>query len=255
MRPRSAAIALLAVGAFLVGGAFVAEEFRTATSAVETTGTVQHAEIETYRRARPSLTGQVQYDANVSYTYAVDGERFRSSEVFLGAYSYVGSGERVATAAADYADGQSVTIHYLPGDPDRSYLVPRYSFVPGYALVVFGLLLGGEYLTPGTWLTGWVAGVFANATDGRRSDRDDEPHTYDWEEEAVGESDPDEDDTAAPVAGRPAVVVWALVALACLGAVGHYLLVSVEPYSGLATAAAIVGVGFPVARVATTRPW
>jgi len=253
MRPRSAAIALLVVGALLVGGAFVAEEYRTATNAVETTGTIQHVEVEAHRRVRPSLTGQVQYDANVSYTYAVEGERFRSSEVFLGAYSYVGSGERVATGAADYADGESVTVHYLPGEPDRSYLVPRYSFVPGYALVVFGLLLGGESLTPGTWLADWVTDLLTDATDPRLG-ADDEPHTYEWEEDAVGETDEDEA-TDAPVAGRPAVAVWVLVALACLGAVGHYLFVSVGPYSGLATAAAIVGVGFPVARVATTRPW
>jgi hypothetical protein len=221
---------------------------------VEATGTIQHAEIATYRRVQPSLTGQTRYDANISYTYAVDGERFRSSGVFLGAYSHVGSGERVATAAADYADGESVTVHYLSGDPDRSYLLPRYSFVPGYALVVFGLLLGGEYLTPGTWLTGWVAGVLASAATGRRTDRDDEPHSYGWEADAVAESD-EGDDTAALATGLSAAGVWALVALACLGAVGHYLSVSVAPYSGLATAAVVLGVGFPVAWMATTRPW
>jgi hypothetical protein len=257
MDPRSAAVAFLAVAALLVGSAFVAEEYRTATNTVETTGTIQHAEIETYQRVRPSLTGQTQYDANVSYTYTVEGERFRSSAVFLGTYSSTGSGERTATVATDYADGQSVTVHYLPESPDRSYLIPRYSFLPGYALVVFGLLLGGEYLTPGTWLTGRVARFLANAANGRRSDRDDEPHTYDWEDGAVGEHDgPDEDDTAeAPVTGVLAVAVWGLVALACLGAVGHYLFVSAGPHSGLSTAAAVVGVGFPMARVATTRPW
>lgn len=252
MDPRSTAVALLAVGALLVGSAFVAQEYRTATTAVETTGTIQHAEIETYQRARPSLTGQTQYDANVSYSYTVDGERFRSSEVFLGAYSSSGSGERTATVAADYENGQSVTVHYLPGNPDRSYLIPRYSFLPGYALVVFGLLLGGEWLTPGAWLVEWLRDRF---TDSDPRFESDEPHTYDWEEDAVGGTEEDVERSNAPVTGLPAVAVWALVALATLGAVGHYLFVSAGPHSGLATVAAVVGVGFPVARVAVTRPW
>ncbi len=97
----------------------VAEGYRTATSAVGTTGTIERAGIETYRRARPSLTGQTQYDANVSYTDTVEGERFRSSAVFLGTYASTGSGERTATVATDYADGESVTVNYLPSDPDR----------------------------------------------------------------------------------------------------------------------------------------
>lgn len=252
MDPRSAAVAFLAVAALLVGSAFVAQEYRTATNAVETTGTIEHAEIDSYRRVRPSLTGQTRYEANVSYSYSVDGERFRSNEVFLGVYSSTNSGRRTAEAAADYADGESVTVHYLPGTPERSYLIPRYSFLPGYALVVFGLLLGGEWLTPGAWLVEWLRDRFTD-TDPRFET--DEPHTYDWEEE-VGETHTDDAEASnAPVTGLPAVAVWALVALACLGAVGHYLLVSAGPHSGLATAAAVVGVGFPVARVAVTRPW
>ena len=255
MDPRSTAVAFLAVAALLVGSAFVAQEYRTATTAVETTGTIEHAEIESYERIRlrPTLgRDRTHYEANVSYSYTVDGERFRSNEVFLGGYSSSGSGERTATVAADYENGQSVTVHYLAGNPDRSYLIPRYSFLPGYALVVFGLLLGGEWLTPGAWLVEWLRDRFTD-TDPRFES--DEPHTYDWEEDAVGGTEEDVEESNAPVTGLSAVAVWALVALATLGAVGHYLFVSAGPHSGLATVAAVVGVGFPVARVAVTRPW
>ena len=252
MDPRSAAVAFLAVAALLVGTAFVAGEYRTATNAVETTGTIETTEIERYQRARPALWGRYEYEANVSYRYTVDGERFRSNEVFLGAYGSTNSGRRTAEAAADYADSEAVTVHYLPGTPERSYLIPRYSFLPGYALVVFGLLLGGEWLTPGAWLVEWLRDRFTD-TDPRLESA--EPHTYDWEEGGGEEDEGDDEGSDALVTGLPAAGVWALVALACLGAVGHYLLVSAGPHSGLATAAAVVGVGFPVARVVVTRPW
>lgn len=106
--------------------------------------------------------------------------------MFLGFYFSTNSARRTAEQAADYTEDQSVTVHYLPGRPERSYLIPRYSLFPGYVLILLGLLLGGEWLTPGEWLTGRVADFLVQRT----HLSDDEPHRYDWE------TDPTDDEPA-----------------------------------------------------------
>jgi hypothetical protein len=164
-----------------------------------------------------------------------------------------------------------VQVHYDPDAPDEAFLVSRYSFLPGYALVAFGLLLGGEYLTPGTWLLDAVRNRLQRASDRgnpQSTSRDDGGPTppgwdetadaYEWEQMGEGTDERVDESTesesgGARFEGQAALAVWALAGLAVLGVVAHYLLFSVDPYSGLATATAIAGVGFPVARVLTER--
>jgi hypothetical protein len=267
---RSSFAGFLILSTLVVGGVLVAQEYQQVATAETTTGTVQTAEIETYTRTRPALWGQTEYEPNVSYTYTVDGTRYRSSEVYVGHYSSTNSGRRMATATADYTVGESVTVHYTPDDPDEAFLVPRYSFLPGYALVAFGVLLGGEYLTPGTWLLDFVRERFQRASDRgnpqstRRDDVgptppgwDETADAYEWEttdsatDESVTASTESESAGGARFEGQAALAVWALAGLAVLGVVAHYLVFSVAPYSGLATVATVVGVGFPIARVLT----
>ena len=269
---RSSFAGFLILSTLVVGGALVAQEYQQVATAETTTGTVQTSEIETYTRVRPALWGQTEYEPNVSYTYTVDGSRYRSSQVYVGHYSSSNSGRRMATATANYTEGETVQVHYAPDDPDDAFLVARYSFVPGYALVAFGVLLGGEYLTPGTWLLDAVRNRLQRATDRgnpqstRRDDGGPTPPgwnetaaAYEWEQtgettdEPVTENTDSESHGGARFEGRAALAVWALTGLAVLGVVAHYLLFSVDPYSGLATVAAVVGVGFPLARVLTER--
>ncbi|WP_255150855.1 DUF3592 domain-containing protein [Halorarius halobius] len=246
---RSAFVAFLVVATALVGGAFVVDEYRYVSTAETTTGTVRVAEVETYTTTRPSLWGSTEYRANVSYTYTVDGEQYRSDDVYAGSYASVNSGRRMATARADYAVGKRVAVHYDPGAPGRSFLVARYSFLPGYALVAVAALLGAELLTPGTWLVDAVA----DRLTGRRDDERGPPDaTYEWEASDDGPPAAEGPRSAGPaVSGRQAVGVWALAALAVLGVIAHYVVVSAGPTSVLAGATAVVGVVVPVARVVT----
>lgn len=291
-RYRSSLVGLLTLAVCLSGGVAVAQQHAFVTGAATATGTVLTADVESYERVstRPSLFGDTEYEANVSYVYAVDGTRYESDDIFPGAYTSSGSGRRTAEVATRFDAGESVTVYYDPANPDRSFLVPRYSFVPGFALLAAGVLLCAEFLTPGTHLFEWLFDRFTGATGGHGgggsgtaggtpgSDPWDDPPGVDVGGEGTGgettgdeanagdasdgrnagggddaSSGEDDADGGAPLAGRAALAVWVLAAACALGVVAAYVAVSARPYSFLAYVACVVGVGVPAVRVGALR--
>lgn len=275
MSPERSLAALVAL-VLLVGGAgYVVHQYRFVETSATTTGTVRTATVdEVVHVGSIRLSGNTEYEPNVTYAYAVDGERYVGHDLFPGFSTSTGNGRRVAAVATRYDPGGSATVHYDPDDPGDAYLVPRYGFVPGFLAVAVGLLFAADLLTPGTrWLklAARLVGRRRTRSDRRTRGRNEwnDPANLDVDgdgESAGGDANETSADgegngkgadgngnraaADAPVTGRLAWVVWVGAALGVLAVVGLYLAVSARPYDRVAYVAGLVAVAAPVVRAA-----
>ncbi len=82
------------------------------------------------------------YHAEILYEYSAEGTRFDGDRVAYGDYGSSSRGH--ARDIVDrYPEGKSVTVYYMPGDPDECLLEPGMKvqswFLPGFGLVFFAV--------------------------------------------------------------------------------------------------------------------
>lgn len=144
--------ALVVVPGFLVGvglagaGGYLWHDQNQAVDTSETTAaTVLSSTVEVDRLDSDGPT----YRPNVTYEYAVDGETYRSSNVFPGPGRLWRSDRSwAADIVADYPEDETVTAHYDPDDPSRSFLVAdRTPLIPLVMLGIGGLAAVGSLVT------------------------------------------------------------------------------------------------------------
>jgi hypothetical protein len=235
---------LLLVSGGLVGGV----EYATLTQYESTTGTVEHARIQnvtdTSGRSDLSLlgsAGEQLYEPNVTYTYTVNGERYTGANVAAGTGMVMGDRTKLAAALGDVQAG-SQTVYYNPNNPGDAHLLQRLSFFPAGILVLCGLLIVADALTPRTRLirlvTAWVPlrtlervpGVDTAMPTGAAED----PTEILSAKRTWAGIDP------APFRGRAGEAVWVLCYLFTIDLVLAYFLLSAPPYDLWAVATAFV---------------
>lgn len=252
MRGRSVVVALLVLAVlFGYGGYSFYQQHERMESYRSTEATILSASVEpTPDYGKPNLVDLAKYRPNVTYTYSVDGTRYESSELLPG-----GSRPETATKAQSrmlterFREGQPAVAYYAPSNPSRAFLVRRYTFVPAYLVVLVGLVLLHDLLTPGSrWWSMFFDRVFGtnrhatgttyggtgtveppNPDENRDVDGPGaEPGLLDRPVSEFGVHDP---------WGGRLVTVGYLLAL--VGVLGQYFVVSGPPYDTLAYGAAV----------------
>jgi hypothetical protein len=261
---RSRLAALLILALFVVGGGLVVDQYWTVESAVTTQGEVVHADVESYTHQQSAFQRDTDYVANVSYAYTVDGERFTSDQVYLGGSTRTSDASRATELVDRFSDGEQVTVHYVPSNPDDAYLVAHYSFFPGFVAMSLAVLLGADFLTPGTrWLDYVKRRVtrFTTSNPGRHAERRDEearasvpddPMTMLDDENGSDERTGRADDGAVAT-GWLEWAVWGAAGLAVASLVGLYVFLSTPPYSTLVVLVAGAAISAPVVRFVVYR--
>lgn len=230
-RKLAVAVALL----LLLGGATLGLwQVQTAQSYRETTGTVTDASLESYDPGGGTRTGTdtTRYRLAISYEYTVDGESYTASNVAFGSVLDTTSRSRAERVRGQFAAGEPVTVYYDPADPSQAYLLPRFDFLPAGGLVIAGLLVLADALTPWSRVTrALLRRVPVTMYIGSRF-RTERPAT-------VGIENPtailDVRETldapkTAPLSGADASAVWLCCGLGILLTVLSYLHVSAPPY-------------------------
>ena len=124
---------LLPAGFVLVGVIFFLRSDSAVTQASESArwstvdGTVVSSTVSWSRDEEGqggSRLGEVWYNAEVEYTYEVNGRVHRGDRVSFDFASKAGDDEKARKTVAKYPAGSSVTVHYDPASPDRSVLEP-----------------------------------------------------------------------------------------------------------------------------------
>lgn len=123
----------------VAGGVLAAGQYYRISGYESTTGTVEHAEIET-------IAADAAYSPDVTYTYTVDGERYSGDNVAAGTGIATGNRERLDSLLPPTTG--TATVYYDPGHPANAHLLPRYNFFPGGVLLVCGLFVLTDTLTP-----------------------------------------------------------------------------------------------------------
>ncbi|WP_310899785.1 DUF3592 domain-containing protein [Haloarcula onubensis] len=90
----------------------------------------------------------VVYRPNVTYTYSVDGERYTGENVASGTDIVTDNRSDAAAFLPVGRAGATTTVYYDPAEPADAHLLRRYSFFPGGLLLVAGLLVLTDTLTP-----------------------------------------------------------------------------------------------------------
>lgn len=121
------------------GGVLAAGQYHRISGYDSTTATMERAEIET-------IAVNAAYSPDVAYTYTVDGERYTGDNVAAGTGIVTGNRERLESVLE--ASAGTTTVYYDPENPADAHLVPRYNFFPGGVLLVCGLLVLTDTLTP-----------------------------------------------------------------------------------------------------------
>lgn len=131
---------ILGLTLLVSGGVLAAGQYYRINGYESTTGTMETAEIDT-------IAVNMSYSPNVMYTYTVDGEQYRSDNVAAGTIIATGNRERLASIIATGENG-TTTVYYNPGNPADAHLHPRYNFFPGGLLLVVGVFVMTDTLTP-----------------------------------------------------------------------------------------------------------
>lgn len=154
---------LAGVGLAGAGGYLWYDHDQTVETAESTEATVVSSSVAVDRMGSDGPN----YRPDVTYEYTVDGESYRSSNVFPTPGRLWRSDRSWARdVVADYPDGETVTAYYDPDDPSQAFLVAdRTPLIP---LVMVGI---GGLATVGSLATGIAAAVLflflsRNAGDG-----------------------------------------------------------------------------------------
>ena len=166
--------ALLVVPGFLVGvallggGGYLWHDQNQAVETAETTdATVRSSTVEVDRIGSDGPT----YRPNVTYEYTVDGETYRSSNVFPGP-GHLWRSDRgwAVDIVADYPEGETVTAYHDPENPSNAFLIAdRTPLIPLVMLGIGGLAAVGS-LTTGVVAIVLVLLVSRGADDGESTD-------------------------------------------------------------------------------------
>lgn len=143
-------ILIVAGGLILLFGVVSPYVSAQATQDHETTeGSVLSSEMTTKQVLEDGESVYKSYPV-VRYEYEVDGERYENDRIYFDRGTCV-PGEDVcgtreydrspmtSTEVDDYPEGETVTVHYDPGDPSSSYLVPVSGF-PTLGAVLWGAI-------------------------------------------------------------------------------------------------------------------
>lgn len=143
---------LIALALLVSGVALAAGQHHRLSGYESTTGTLETARVET-------LAVNTAYSPDVTYTYTVDGERYSAENVASGTTLITGDREKLESVLAVRQAGPA-TVYYDPGNPSDAHLLHHYRFFPGAFLLVCGLLVLTDTLTPNLrlvrFLTSWV---------------------------------------------------------------------------------------------------
>lgn len=234
---RKAAVVLALV--LVSGGALVGlTQLRAVRAHQPTTGTVTAAQMDSYNsgvgaRASGETT---YYRPNVTYEYTVDGETYTSENIAFGKEIDTNSRDRATGVLSKFDTGSSVTVYYDPTNPADAYLIPRLDFFPAGGLVVSGLLLFADALTPWSRVARLVLARVPLAMRAGGRFAAESPN-------APGADDPTailearaslDAPRTAPLWGRDASMVWILCGLGIILTVLAYLGASHPPYDVLA---------------------
>ncbi len=131
----------------------IAEIQNAKASAVTTTGTVTATNVSTGYYYIDDDGDDIEerhreYDPTVEYEYTVDGVRYESTE-FYDDYDHTDSYTEPREARAVLPERGNVTVHYMPGNPDRSFLVEPSVNWDGAAWVGLAIGLIGVFSTVG----------------------------------------------------------------------------------------------------------
>jgi len=142
---------ILGLALLVSGGVLAAAQYHRLSGYGSTTATVDRAQVET-------LIANSRYAPNVTYTYTVDGERYRGDNVAAGTTIITGNREKLESVLASSAG--TATVYYDPENPGDAHLLQRYNFFPGGFLLVCGLFVLTDTLTPKLrtvrTLTAWI---------------------------------------------------------------------------------------------------
>ena len=174
----------------------------------------------------------VVYRPNVTYTYRVDGERYTGENVALGTDIVTDNRSDVASLLPVRRAGATTTVYYDPDDPDDAHLLRRYSFFPGGLLLVAGLLVLTDTLTPNLRFVRFLSGKVPFATLERvpgvertaLSEFSDDPTAI------LDSLDRWEGTGQSPIRERASPAVWALCYLLIADLAIVYFALSSRPY-------------------------
>lgn len=149
------ALTLLVLTIAYTGTIGIVETQNANANAVSTTGTVTSTTLNsTYHPSTEERHdgGYYTYRPQVAYHYTVDGTRYDSTE-FFDDYDQTDEYGRKSDARAALPDTTDVTVYYMPGNPDRSFLVhpdiqwegttvvSLLIFLPGFGFIAFHVWL------------------------------------------------------------------------------------------------------------------
>lgn len=121
------------------GGVLAASQYHRISGYESTTGTIERAQIQI-------IAVDAAYAPDVTYRYTVDGERYYGENVAAGTGIITGNREKLESVLPPTAG--TTTVYYDPRNPGNAYLHPRYNFFPGGVLLVSGLFVLTDTLTP-----------------------------------------------------------------------------------------------------------
>lgn len=147
---------ILGLTLLVSGGVLATGQYYRMNAYESTTGTVESASIDT-------VAVNTAYSPNVSYSYTVDGQRYSGENVAAGITIVTGNRERLESIVASARDG-TMTVYYNPGNPSDAHLLPRYNFFPGGFLLVCGLFVVTDTLTPDLRVVRFLTSLFPITT-------------------------------------------------------------------------------------------
>lgn len=110
----------LAIGVYIVY-----KQERALRSYEPTEATVVETDIDTDRSSAGSRPRKVVYQPVVEYRYHVDGKAYTTGNVYPGGTSSGDDRDSAESVISDYRQGETVTAHYDPANPDDAYLMKQ----------------------------------------------------------------------------------------------------------------------------------
>ncbi|KZN23922.1 hypothetical protein A4G99_11310 [Haladaptatus sp. R4] len=243
---------MLAIALIGYGGMSVYRQHHMVDTYETTNGTVVATSIHSEQDTKPSLFGDSKsYYPTVKYSYSVGGTSYSNDNIYSSAKRPGGSGgqSKAARFLSKYPKGKRVVIHYSENDPSKSFLSSRYTFFPAYFALLIGLLLFRDSLNPGT---SWIRTLLYRHGSSRGKSNEgsmlaDPPSldSEDWDDDDDWPQRESASTTDAPGSvpvtdGRRLLLLSAGFYLAAAAVLGHYFLVSSQPYGYVAYASALV---------------
>ena len=105
-----------------------------------TQGKVLESSVERHRSSDSKRRSSTTYRAEILYEFSVEGTTFNGDRVAYGDYGSSNS-SHARRVVNRYPKGKSVTVHYMPGNPEECLLEPGLKgqswFLPGFGLIFF----------------------------------------------------------------------------------------------------------------------